>query len=135
MMGGISGEHAISLRSASAVVPGLEAAGYEVATLGISPSGVWLLADFRPLLVRARSELTAIEASAGQPVTLCNDGRGPRLAALNGSALEEAEARVDVLFPILHGPGGEDGTIQGLLELVGVPFVGAGCRDACFRSG
>jgi len=128
LVGGVSGEHSISLRSAATVVAALEEAGHRTVPVGISPDGVWVLGDLRPLLERARHELVEVDSRLGTPVTLCNDGRGTRLLALDGVDPAAAREPVDVVFPVLHGPGGEDGTVQGFLELLGVPFVGAGCR-------
>jgi len=127
LAGGVSGEHSISLRSAATVVPGLEDAGYETTVVGIASDGRWLLGDLRPLLERSRTELVTLTPDAGRPVSLVNDGTGARLETLGGAPLGTREAEFDVVFPALHGPGGEDGTVQGFLELLGVPFVGAGC--------
>lgn len=127
LAGGVSGEHSISLRSAATVVPGLERVGYQTAVVGITPDGRWVLGDLKPLLERARTELVTLTSDTGRAVALVNDGSGARLLALTGAPLEARETSFDVVFPVLHGPGGEDGTVQGLLELLGVPFVGAGC--------
>lgn len=122
LAGGNSGEHSISLRSAATVCDALEAAGFEIVTAAISRSGAFLSGDFRPLFVRARNELCEADDSAGSPCALFQDEAGARLVSDAGATV----ATVSVVFPILHGPGGEDGKIQGMLESVGVPFVGAG---------
>jgi D-alanine-D-alanine ligase len=127
LAGGVSGEHSISLRSAATVVPGLEDAGYETTLVGIASNGVWLIGGLRPLLEHARTELVTLTPDAGRAVSVVNDGTGARLIALDGPALSHRDAAFDVVFPVLHGPGGEDGTVQGFLELLDVPFVGGGC--------
>jgi D-alanine-D-alanine ligase len=129
LMGGISGEHSISLRSAATVAPALEAAGHEVVIVAVTRSGRWLWGDFRPLLTAARSALLEVEENAGTPVFLARTDTAVRLLSLGGTRVDaELETPIDLVFPILHGPGGEDGTLQGLLDTVGVPYVGAGCR-------
>ncbi|MCB0938323.1 MAG: D-alanine--D-alanine ligase [Mycobacterium sp.] len=112
--GGRSSEHAISCVSAGSILRNLDPDRFEVVAVGISPLGSWVLADGRP-------ETLAI-----------TDGTLPRVGEPSGTALSLGDgvgdllAAVDVVFPVLHGPYGEDGTIQGLLELTGVPYVGAG---------
>lgn len=129
LMGGISGEHSISVRSAATVVPALEAAGHEVLVIGVSRSGRWLLSDFRPLLEAAGNGLVEVEEDRGTPTFLARRDGNVQLLRLDGSqsgfGLEEP---IDVVFPLMHGPGGEDGSLQGMLDTVGVPYVGAGCR-------
>jgi D-alanine-D-alanine ligase len=127
LAGGASGEHSISLRSAATVIAALAEAGHETTVVGITLDGRWLLGDLRTLLERAKSELVEVPADAGRQVTIVNDGNGPRLLALDARPIDAREAAFDVVFPVLHGPGGEDGTVQGLLDLVGAAYVGAGC--------
>jgi D-alanine-D-alanine ligase len=111
LFGGRSGEHEVSLRSAVSVAEGL-AARHEVLPVLIGKSGGWLLQQDKP------------QPSGGTPVFLAaspeDSGRLRRLS----DARELA--RPDVYFPVLHGTYGEDGTVQGLFELAGVPYVGAG---------
>ncbi len=109
-MGGRSSEHEISLASARSVVEALDPNRYEVREVGIGRDGRWELA-------RARQG----ELAPGEP----GDPQGSLPVPANG-APPEPFAGVDVVFPILHGPFGEDGTVQGLLELAGVAYVGAG---------
>ncbi len=125
-MGGKSAEHPISIRSAAAVVPCLRASGHELTIVGISKSGRWLLGDFDDLLARASYELAEVAEHDGDTVTLRWDGRSAWISPIENRDL--APSPIDVVFPILHGPGGEDGSIQGLLEAAGVAFVGAGCQ-------
>jgi D-alanine-D-alanine ligase len=105
-MGGRSSEHEISLASARSVVEALDPARYEVREIEIGRDGRW--------------ELPAAQA----PLELGEAGHG--LPGPAGAALPEPLGEVDVVFPVLHGPFGEDGTVQGLLELAGVAYVGAG---------
>ena len=128
LMGGASGEHSISLRSAATVTDALERAGHQVTPLGITRAGSWRAGDFRELLAAARSELVELGEDLGQAVTLVRDGAHVRTMPLEGVPGGSESRPIDVVFPIVHGPGGEDGTLQGQLEILGVPFVGAGCR-------
>ncbi len=121
IFGGRSGEHEVSLHSAQSVMRALNPEKYEVVPIGIDKHGRWLAGD-------AMAALT--QGHASQPATLLPD---PQSAAL--LQVEEVEHRVagvtavaelDVIFPVLHGPYGEDGTVQGLLELANLPYVGAG---------
>ena len=110
ILGGRSSENPISLASAASVIEALERAGHEVATVQIDRSGSWRLGAGR----RALEPGPESGSAAAVP-----DRLPPREVA---TALGD----VDVVFPVLHGPFGEDGTVQGLLELANVPYVGAG---------
>ena len=117
LFGGRSGEHEVSLASAASVIRGLDPEKYEAVPIGISKDGRWLVGQ------GAQKMLPEVLRS-GQRVVLPAD---PNAAAL--VPLDETHAgtlRVDVVFPVLHGTFGEDGTVQGLLELAGLPYVGAG---------
>ncbi|PYQ77781.1 MAG: D-alanine--D-alanine ligase A, partial [Acidobacteria bacterium] len=129
--GGRSGEHEISLASAAAVFQNLDPERYEAIPIRIEKDGRWALARRPPALVSAgdviranKSELTDqareahLVAHPGGDTLMTIDRRDDG-AAVAGLAL-------DVVFPVLHGPYGEDGTVQGLLELANVPYVGAG---------
>jgi D-alanine-D-alanine ligase len=107
LMGGRSSEHEVSLNSARSVMEALDAARYEVQAIEITRDGRWQLPPAR------RDALAAGETEGTLPVP--TSGRAP-----------EPLGSVDVVFPVLHGPFGEDGTVQGLLELAGVAYVGAG---------
>jgi D-alanine-D-alanine ligase len=109
LAGGRSSEHPVSLDSARSVLDGLEAGAHECVPVLIDRDGSWRLADPR--------------AEASERANAGGDGRpGERLEITPGGGL----LGVDVAFPVLHGPFGEDGTVQGLLECVDVPYVGAG---------
>ena len=110
ILGGRSSENPISIASAASVIDALEQDGNEVVTVEIDRSGRWALPG------PARAKL----AQGSEPRA------GNELQRLPGRDVATTLADVDVVFPVLHGPFGEDGTVQGLLELAGVPYVGAG---------
>jgi D-alanine-D-alanine ligase len=127
VFGGRSNEHAISCVSAGSVLRNLDPRRFDVVAVGITPDGSWVLADGDPeALVIANRQLPGVSSESGAELTLAADPRraGQLVSLSPGGA--EVLASVDVVFPVLHGPYGEDGTIQGLLELAGVPYVGAG---------
>jgi len=123
LFGGRSAEHEVSLVSAASVLRGLDPGKFEVTSVGITKEGRWVLP--RPL---ASGEPTHAELRRA-----LTDGQAVSLPAEPGAgavARRESEARsplqFDVIFPVLHGTFGEDGTVQGLLELADIPYVGAG---------
>jgi len=120
VFGGRSAEHEISVVSAESVLRALDPERYDVLTIGIDKEGRWHRLDALPT-ARAPAALPAVEDAGGRSVTLSSD---PGDAA----PVDDDGGRepIDVVFPLLHGPFGEDGTIQGMLELAGVPYVGAG---------
>jgi D-alanine-D-alanine ligase len=126
--GGRSSEHAISCVSAGSILRNLDPERFDVVAVGITPDGSWVLTDGRPeTLAITDGRLPEVSASSGTALALPADpGRRGELVSLSPAAAGEVLAAVDVVFPVLHGPYGEDGTIQGLLELAGVPYVGAG---------
>ncbi len=114
LFGGQSAEHDVSRVTAVAVARALDPAKYEVVPVGITTDGRWLLADdARRMLDSGRDALPDAFAVEGEPVPVPAAGRSDGVEA-------------DVVFPLLHGPYGEDGTVQGLLELAGLPYVGSG---------
>jgi D-alanine-D-alanine ligase len=125
--GGRSSEHAISCVSAGSILRNLDPQRFEVVAVGITPQGAWVLTDGRPeTLAITDGTLPSVTGSSGTELALSADpARRGQLLSL-GDAAGDVLASVDVVFPVLHGPYGEDGTIQGLLELAGVPYVGAG---------
>ena len=116
LFGGRSGEHEVSLASAASVVRGLDPDKYEALPIGITKEGHWLIG------AGAQKMLPEV-LKGGQRVMMTVDPSDAVLVRLDGSG---GEQRVDVVFPVMHGTFGEDGTIQGLLDLAGLPFVGAG---------
>ena len=127
VFGGRSNEHAISCVSAGSVLRNLDPQRFEVVAVGITPEGSWVLTDGDPdALAISNRQLPAVTSQSGTELALPADPlRSGQLVSLEPGATEVL-ASVDVVFPVLHGPYGEDGTIQGLLELAGVPYVGAG---------
>ncbi|OBK74129.1 D-alanine--D-alanine ligase family protein [Mycobacterium sp. 1274761.0] len=125
--GGRSSEHAISCVSAGSILRHLDPQRFEVIAIGITPEGSWVLTNAQPdTLAITDGKLPQVSDASGTALALPADpGRGGQLLSL-GQGAGELLTTVDVVFPVLHGPYGEDGTIQGLLELAGVPYVGAG---------
>jgi D-alanine-D-alanine ligase len=117
LFGGTSAEHEVSRASAASVVRGLDPERYDVAAIGIGSDGVWHRLP-AGALATARRTATALRAI---------DDQLPVAGAVVGPY---ALAGADVVFPVLHGPGGEDGSLQGLLETLGVAYVGAGVLAA-----
>ena len=125
LFGGRSTEHAISCLTAGSVIAALDRDRYEVVPVGIATDGRWVLADDRQQLAITDGRLP--EVSGGTAVSLVGDPAARGLAVLEpGAAFGPALTEVDVVFPVLHGPFGEDGTVQGLLEMAGLPYVGSG---------
>jgi D-alanine-D-alanine ligase len=126
--GGRSSEHAISCVSAGSILRNLDPQRFDVVAVGITPDGSWVLTDANPAtLAIADGRLPEVSGAAGTALALPADSaRRGELVSLGHGQAGEILAAVDVVFPVLHGPYGEDGTIQGLLELAGVPYVGAG---------
>jgi D-alanine-D-alanine ligase len=139
LYGGRSGEHEVSLASAAAVFANLDRTRYEPIAIRIEKDGRWALADRPPTTVSAAEVIEQSRLEAARP---SRSGREVHLVARpseetilsidrRSSGEDEGQAIVtglnlDVIFPVLHGPYGEDGTIQGLLELANIAYVGAG---------
>jgi D-alanine-D-alanine ligase len=119
IFGGRSAEHEVSVVSAQSLLAALDADRYEVLTIGIDKKGRWHMLSELP--GRRPGELPAVTDQPGPGVALSRDPGDSALVADDGTRQE-----IDVVFPVLHGPFGEDGTIQGMLELAGIPYVGAG---------
>jgi D-alanine-D-alanine ligase len=132
LFGGRSAEHEISLLSARFVVEALDRQRFEPVLVGIDKSGRWLLQEEALLLAGSRDPRRARLDAERPDVALAPhpgaDGAGSLTVARTGADASRAGSltSIDVVFPVLHGPMGEDGTVQGLLELAGVPYVGAG---------
>lgn len=116
--GGRSGEHDVSLVSAKSIVNALDTTRYNVLTIGIDRKGAWWLGP--DVIDNLRSGYVPY----GQRVYFLADPSQPGIVRVTESGMEPIE--VDVFFPVLHGPNGEDGTIQGMFELANVPYVGCG---------
>jgi D-alanine-D-alanine ligase len=151
LFGGRSGEHEVSLLSAASILQAIDKDKYEVVPIGISKEGRWLTPAHAERLLRGESPHKNAEGESGRhlragdpeatpgaavlakgeavivPPVPQSDGLIPfESAASPGTVPAEHEIAVDVIFPVLHGTFGEDGTIQGLLELADIPYVGAG---------
>ncbi len=125
LFGGRSGEHEVSLISAASVIQALDPAKFEAVPIGITKDGRWLAGTAaHRMLPELQSKSLSEVLRSGQRVMLSAD---PNVAALVPVGDSRSDAlRVDVVFPVLHGTYGEDGTVQGLLDLAGLPYVGSG---------
>ena len=123
LFGGQSAEHEVSLQSAKNVADAIDRDKYDVALIGIDKSGRWLLPNQSQFLLNAGDPQRIRLNQQNQESVAIVPQSGGELSDLSGGG---THASIDVAFPILHGPQGEDGTVQGLLKLAGVPFVGAG---------
>jgi D-alanine-D-alanine ligase len=119
VFGGRSAEHEISVQSARSVIAALKQGGHKVLAIGVDKQGRWHQVPALP--ASSRGEMPEVADEAGPEVALSREPGDSTLVGDDGSRRE-----IDVVFPVLHGPFGEDGTIQGLLELADVPYVGAG---------
>jgi D-alanine-D-alanine ligase len=126
VFGGRSPEHAISCVSAGNILAALDPDEFEAVPVGISRAGEWVLTAGDPaqLAISGRT-LPEITAGSGTAVVLSGDPSARGLIVLEPGAGARALGDVDVVFPVLHGAYGEDGTLQGLLEMAGIPYVGA----------
>lgn len=116
LFGGRSGEHEVSLVSAASVIRGLDPDKYEAVPIGITKDGHWLIGE-------GAAKMLPEVLKTGRRVMLTADPTEAALMPLDRGA---GAQRLDVMFPVLHGTYGEDGTIQGMLDLAGLPYVGAG---------
>jgi len=127
VFGGRSSEHAISCVSAGSVIAALDPEKYDVIPIGITPDGRWVLESTDParLALGPAGELPTV--SGDREVALRSSPRaGTDLVVHDANDVPTTLGEVDVVFPVMHGPWGQDGTLQGLLELAGVRYVGAG---------
>lgn len=123
LFGGKSAEHEVSLQSAKNVADAIDKDKFDVSLIGIDKSGRWLMPDQSQFLINETDpKLIALNKNNEQSVALVPESGG----ALTDLSSGGSGAEIGVVFPLLHGPLGEDGTVQGLLKLAGVPFVGSG---------
>ena len=122
LFGGMSSEHEVSCVSASTVVSNLDRARYEVMTIGITKEGRWLYTEATPAQM---ADGSWEELTANMPCVISPD-RADHGMILFTPAGQVEKVHVDVVIPVLHGLWGEDGTVQGLMELAGIPYVGCG---------
>ena len=120
LFGGRSAEHEVSLVSASSIIDALDRKKYTVFPIGITPEGRWLSSKDAVKLLKEKSSVESLPEHLLLP-----DPRKQGLVEINTAGIAEIQ-NIDVVFPVMHGTFGEDGTVQGLLELAGVPYVGAG---------
>lgn len=121
IFGGQSGEHEVSLVSAQSVLKAIDRSRFNIQTIGISKEGKWYWGIDPQTWENSGS---VVDSNATQ-VTLVHDPSDPRFISLNGTAIPNS-GKFDLIFPVLHGPFGEDGTIQGLFEMANAPYVGSG---------
>lgn len=130
IFGGRSGEHEVSVASAASVMEALDKEKYEVVPIGITHEGRWLAgADPRRMLTGAEMESSGEQDAAVTTVTITGDPTRHGLVPADGASAN-APAPLDIVIPVLHGTYGEDGTLQGLLEMAGVPYAGCGVLGA-----
>lgn len=121
LFGGRSGEHEVSLNSAQSIFKAIDRTRYHVEAIGINKQGQWFWGVLPETLIKEGFPST----DQAHQVTLVIDPSNPHFIALDGYSLPD-QGQFDVIFPVLHGPYGEDGTLQGLLEMANVPYVGSG---------
>lgn len=122
LFGGRSSEHEVSVASANSILNVIDTAKYEIELIGITKKGEWVVAD------DARKLLNGEQVNPSSRLFIPADPVENKFAVLDNKndAIDGFIDRLDAVFPVLHGPYGEDGTIQGLFEIVGIPYVGAG---------
>ena len=127
IFGGRSGEHEVSIRSARAIVESIDQRKFEVVPIAITTAGKWLApSQSAQLLPPAVQERMASDGPATGDVALIGDPSHKGLISLESDSQSFVAEKLDVVFPALHGTYGEDGTLQGLLEMADVPYVGCG---------
>jgi D-alanine-D-alanine ligase len=122
IFGGRSGEHEVSLRSAESVINAMDKSKYEVVPIGITKEGRWLISENAAALLPE----AVMASNRHQQVAIIGDPTRQGLTRLDERERLLPSEPLDAVFPVLHGTYGEDGTIQGLLEMAGVPYVGCG---------
>ncbi|MDR1265451.1 MAG: D-alanine--D-alanine ligase [Propionibacteriaceae bacterium] len=124
LFGGVSSEHSVSCLTAAGVLAAIDPERYQVVTVGITADGHWTPVD--RVTVQAYGSVSGLpQVAPGPEALLFRDGPTVALATRRGDKLTDLTS-VDVALPLLHGPFGEDGTVQGWFELLGLPYVGAG---------
>jgi D-alanine-D-alanine ligase len=127
VFGGRSSEHAISCVTAGSVLAAIDRDAYDVVPIGIAPDGRWVLESGDPdrLRIQGPDQLPSVDGGRAS-IALARDASSTDLVVTEPAQPPRTLGEVDVVFPLLHGPWGEDGTIQGMLEMAGVRYVGAG---------
>src|SRR6185369_5264136 len=123
LFGGKSAEHEVSLQSARNVIESLDKNKYEIIPIGISKEGRWLLSSASDYLQNSNNPKLIKLNQSNKEAALYAQGQGSLVSIESGT---EMKGKIDVVFPVMHVPFGEDGSMQGLLKLAGVPVVGPG---------
>ena len=124
LFGGKSAEHEVSLQSAKNIIDAIDKTKYELVLIGIDKQGRWQLTDSSRYLLNAQNpKLIKLNRAGDDSMAIVPGSSENQLVAVSDKPTPE---KIDVVFPVLHGPFGEDGTVQGMLRLAGIPFVGAG---------
>jgi D-alanine-D-alanine ligase len=126
LFGGRSGEHEVSLLSAASILKAIDRKKFDVVPIGINKSGQWLTAGAAQGLLEGSSGGETLALSAASETAAQSAATSTALESSLGSDAALGSQALDVVFPVLHGTFGEDGTIQGLFELAGIPYVGSG---------
>ena len=126
VFGGRSSEHAVSCATAASVLAVIDRDAYDVVPIGISKDGRWVLEAGDPERLRLTAGHEPEVDSSATAVVVSNDPSRRELTVAEPGETPRALGEVDVVFPLLHGPWGEDGTIQGLFEIGGIRYVGSG---------
>ncbi len=130
IFGGRSGEHEVSIASAASVINALDKEKYDVVPIGITPEGRWLAGvEPRRLVAGTTMQAAATADRSVMPVEMTGDPTRRGLipaASAEGGAQPQPVPTLDIIIPVLHGTYGEDGTLQGLLEMAGIPYAGCG---------
>ena len=127
VFGGRSSEHAISCVTAGSVLEAIDRTAYDVVPIGIAPDGRWVLESGDPdhLQIKGPDHLPSVDGDRAS-IALLREAGSTDLVVHEPAQPPQTLGEVDVVFPLLHGPWGEDGTIQGMFEMAGVRYVGAG---------
>ncbi len=129
IFGGRSGEHEVSVRSAGSLIEAIDRKKYEILPIAISPEGKWLSPPEAVRLLPETAQRNFPPTTFSEPssqIAILGDPSHTGLMSLRPAAGAPASRPLDLVFPVLHGPFGEDGTVQGLLEMAGIPYVGCG---------
>jgi D-alanine-D-alanine ligase len=126
IFGGRSGEHEVSIRSAESVIQAIDRKKFDVLPIAITKEGKWLPPHDSLALLPAAVQKSIVPPEAKGDVALLGDPSHKGLISLDTNKANGTREQIDVIFPVLHGTFGEDGTLQGLLEMADIPYVGCG---------
>lgn len=125
IFGGESSEHAVSCMSAISILENMDTNRYNCILVGITESGKWMLVNNAPDKIK---NSTWIKDDSNKEILISLDGRNSKFLVVDDGVI--SEIKVDCIFPILHGKYGEDGRLQGLLDLMRIPYIGSGCSSS-----